>query len=1023
MADIQLQTQQLQGDMSVMRNMLDDVTSQMNRMMELMGKTRDYTRSEAVELEEFRSLVVSIAEEFDKTYKGMMSPNASPFSKMLVSLEQQIEPIQSAIEAYNKNIESLTKEIERGDEERKTKRKEIMAGEEESSRLETLISGRMNKETKTELGQILGTGQDVGAKELRKSAKERIQLRTQEAKQGEDIIAKLRAQESANNKLIVSAQQSKKLEEDRLDSMKKQLVTMEKLTGLAKKRWEEEKERSRTRAVRERQPGLLTGALDMASQMNLPLVSQAATVARYGKKGVEAGAEIGPEGGVGGFLSKLIGGLGGLATAGGVLAGGYTAMQGYKTYNMAKQVAPMRVGLAPMMRGRDITGMATEESLMQMGFSPLENMQFMRQMGRTLGGKKITGENISQLSQLERQTGIGREELLTQAGMLQAVGGTAPTRGQPGKEPGRALKDIMAEGVKAGVDSAKLTEFTNLTLGIQEELLKITGENNAENIAKAMGSFIEAGTRRGRSAETFARGTEMKAIQTIDQAMKAAGRGQLPPQAMGTFARAFGFGAGGQKGSYGDAYYEFSKRMEKGLFAGTAEDQVKNLRSITEAYVGEAGGEKPAALRMQQEMGMGLQQFEDLRKLLKEITPGAKPTAEQEKRLKEFSDAFKDPSQKLLEVQARQEKLLVEAATKHLPEVIKIENLMLKAQEQAVKLLGSLVDVFRGEGSAKDILTNPVGAAVAAGAGAVTAYAAKKVVDKFRKPAADKGGTAPKTSAEAAKTPPKQGMLDPKTGKPLPKTEPGAQILDPSTGKPFESGKAPKVAPGASKALKIAKVGGKFLGATGLAVTAYEAYQIYHDPDRSPEDKKLAYQVLAAETGAGWAGATAGATTAAGIAGLFSGPLAPVTVPLAGIAGGIVGYYGGSKVGGWGMEKFQEKMGWKETQTPLAPEYTGPGQTAEPIPTTSPVPTPAASPVPPSASQPVAPRPKEHEPAVTQVPRPSTTKEEGGDGSLGKLTNGVMTLFAAVKANANALESNTRALTSRTYGASDGRIG
>lgn len=1000
MADIQLQTQQLQGDMSVIRNALDEVASQMNRMMELMGKTRDYTRSETAELENFRALVEDIAGEFDKTFKGMMSPSASPFSKMLVSLEQQIEPIQKSLDDYNKNIENLSKEIERSEEGRKAKRKEIAAGTEESSRLETLLSGRMKKDSKTELEELLGMSPGSPAKDLRKSAKDRIKLRTEEAKQGEDIIAKLREQASANGKLIVTIQQSKKLEEDRLSSMKAQLTTMERISTLAKKRWEQDREKARV--TRTHQPGLLTGALDMASQMNLPLVSQAATLARYGRKGVEAGAEMGPEGGVGGFLSKTLGGLGGLATAGGVLAGGYTALQGYKTYNMAKQVAPMRVGLAPMLRGKSASGMAAEESLMQMGFSPLENMRLMHQMGRTLGGKKITPENMRQFSQLERQTGIGREELLSQAGIMQAVGGTAPTKGQPGKEAGRALKDIMMEGVKAGVDSAKLTEFTNITLGIQEELLKVTGENNAENIAKAMGTFIEAGARKGRTVDSFARGTEMKAIQTIDQAMKSAGRGQLPPQAMGTFARAFGFGAGGQKGAYGDAYYEFSKRMEKGLFAGKPEEQVKNLQDITEQYVKEAGGEKPAALRMQQEMGMGLQQFEDLRRLLKEIKPGEKATPEQEKRLKEFSDSFKDPAQNLLEVQARSEKLLILAAEKHLPEVIAVENLMLKAQEEAVKLLGSLVDVFRGEGSAKSLLANPMGAAVAAGAAVATGYTAKKVVEKFRKPPAEKGGTsAPKSAGEAAKTAPK------------------GQILDPNTGKPFEPNKGPKVPPGSSKALKIAKVGGKILGAAGLAITAYEAYQIVNDPERDPQDKKLALEVLAAETGAGFAGAAAGAATAAGFAGLVSGPLAPVTVPLAGIAGGIAGYYGGSKAGGWGMEKFQEKMGWKEkeTQVPLAPEYTGPTQTAEPVPI------PSSLTAPPVARPPLAPRPEEHKTPTTQPPRASTEKEGGGEASLSKLANGVMSLFAAVKSNANALDSNTRALTSRTYAASDGRIG
>ena len=418
-------------------------------------------------------------------------------------------------------------------------------------------------------------------------------------------------------------------------------------------------------------------ALDIASDMNLPGVSHAATMAKYARMGAGAASEGGALEGMGSL--GMAGGLGlGVLGGGAVLAAGYTAMQAYKTYNTAHQMAPM----ARTLRGQG-GGVSRGALDAYGGYGGAENWQALASLNRQVGSGAGAG-SLHSITDLANSTGLSRDEVGGQAGALMRAGGASP-----GSSAG-ALRNIMIEGVKGGMDRARITEFTNQIVGIQGELFKTTGQNNSQGIAAAIGSLMSGG------GAAFLHGPAMQAVGGIDNAMKSGGRLQLGGAAQGTMARAFGFGAGGEGGVGG--LLNYMRKTEGGIFSG--KNLLGNINSIFDQYNQEGGGKRGgklsdnAKLRMAPELGIGVHQLESLDSI-RGKKPGEMTKAEKEA-VKAFQEQQKDPMERLNEITAKTNEGIAKLASSDggIGAILKVDESLLEAQQLAVGFLQRMADVI-----------------------------------------------------------------------------------------------------------------------------------------------------------------------------------------------------------------------------------------------------------------------------------------------------------------------------------------
>jgi len=662
---------QTSSQMQQVSQALRDMNGSLGRMAQMFEQVRDYTQDELKELNSYRTTIKSVADEYRKMY----GDNLKGMSDFSVAIKANEDKIKSLAEEQKKLLDDNKKMGERNAKIQET--------------LEKGVSGKRKKELQETLGV-----QVTGGKELRKLAIE--ELKTSE-------------QKIASNKKAL-AENRKQTEET-----KKGLELSEKVSKLGRTKIEQE------RAARGGSRGV--SALEVASDLNLPGVSQAATIAKYARREVDDVPE--GLGGMAGMAAKGVGLLKGGLVGGAVAGGAYSMMQGYKAYNLAHQMAPM----AKTLRGQGTSAGETRGALEAYGgYGGQENLRTLMTLNKQIGGR-AGAASLNQVTDIANAYGMQREEVGGQAGGLFQAGGARP------ESAAAELKDIMIEGVKGGMDRARITEFTSQIVGLQQDIFKTTGENNAKNVAQALSQLMRASGR----GENFLRGPEMQAARGIDSAVRGASRGGGP--GAGTIFRAFGFGAGAQAGgnNVGQGYYNAIKETEKGIFGG--KNPLERLNKVFDQYYKESGGKKDIArLRMHDEMGIGLTQVEKLDEIRGKK---GKLSKEDEKALKEAEDQTKDPMERLLDYQAKMDANLAKLASSDngMSAILKIDQLILDAQEQAIDILndiakllapgaegkgdaamkigGGLAGLFagyKGLGALKDIITG--GAAGGAGAGA-----------------------------------------------------------------------------------------------------------------------------------------------------------------------------------------------------------------------------------------------------------------------------------------------------------------
>jgi len=640
MEEISSAVEQTNTSVQILNMTLDDMSVKFEKMTELMSMLRDHSRDEVREMSFFKDSISKAAEEARKLY-GISVEGMDDFSVSLKAAEDRLGKAKEDEEKINEKIK---------DEYKK------------SSKLREATDGRLNKEKKKQLQEILNTEEASGAK-LRKLAKEELSLIHQRN---------------------VKNRENLKLARDERDVSEKQLKAHQDIFKLAKGRFEQEQKISKARRSD-------LGLLDIASSLRLPGVSTAAQITRHVRRETPEGEGVG-------LGAKLLG-MGRGAAIGGALAfGGAATMQGYRAYRMAHQMAPQRRRLMGMLGAEGeqaFRGEASGREMEQLGYGAPENVQFMQQFARQVGGRGARQQMI-EATRLATGFGLERGELGGQAEAMRMSGAA-----MPGREV-QNLEQVMSEGVKAGMDRARITTFTQQVIGLQEQILQISGENNAKAIAEAMGSLYQ-GSGRG---ESFFRGPEMQAIRSIDQMMRQVGRGAGGPGA-GTLLRAFGFAPGGQEPVIeginqmkpGKRYYEAMKFMEGGLFGGE-QDEVKatdRVRRIIDQYTAESGGRTEVAdVRMMRELGVGLTQIGKLRELMASIDKEGKVSSKHQTELKKIMDGMKDPSLRLLEEQAKQTNTIYDFATNADKAWLKIEEAITALNKTTADSAENIIAAFGG---------------------------------------------------------------------------------------------------------------------------------------------------------------------------------------------------------------------------------------------------------------------------------------------------------------------------------------
>lgn len=608
---------------------LDRMNEKAGRMAELFSQMRDYTQSEVKEMAAYRSEINTVADSY-KTMHGNALKGMSDYSVALKALEDQVK---NSAAAERKAIE------------------QNKALRDKHQRIEMFTEGRMGKKKKAALQEELGTREST-AKKLRRMADDELSLIDKKVKRNKEII-------SDSKKLKVSSEQQLKVQQELFK------------TG-EKKAHQEGRRRSQT------------DLLEIASDLHLPGVSHAATVAKYARRG------MGDEDDGRSRMGRFMGGMGGVARGLGIAAGGYTAVQGYRVFNAAEQMAPMARTLQGQV-GAGAAGLRQRSVEAYGGYGGIENLQTQIQLNRAVGGAAGAGQ-LRGVTDIANRYGLDRQEVVGQAGAAFGAGMTPGTATQD-------LERIMSEGVKAGMDRARITQFTQEVLGVQQELFRATGENNAQAIAEAMSQLMRASGQ----GEQFMRGPASQAVKGLDAAVKSAGRGQLGGQAAGTLFRAFGFGAGAEGGSNTQGYLDARRQMEGGLFGGgTGADALGNINKIFDQYLKESGGKKDVAtLRMSDELGIGINQVEQLDEIRGRAAKGA-ITEDDIKKLQDMQNEAKDPMIRIAEINAEMSANIARTAgsVEGIASVVKINEGILKAQQSAVGLLSSIAKVLTGQGGA-----------------------------------------------------------------------------------------------------------------------------------------------------------------------------------------------------------------------------------------------------------------------------------------------------------------------------------
>lgn len=421
--------------------------------------------------------------------------------------------------------------------------------------------------------------------------------------------------------------------------------------------------------------GRSIGLMDVASDLNLPGISAASTVGKYAQAGMG-----GKEEGSGLFGGGLAGaGIGAMAGAA-ILAGGFTAMQGYKAFGLAHQMAPgARTALGQGARN-------WRGSLGQYGgYGGIENLQTLISLNQSMGGR-FGGRAMHRVTDLANTFGLQREQVGAQAGSL-LYGGGAKT----GNEATEQLKRIMIEGIKGGMDRARITEFTQQVLGIQTRIYALTGANVASGVSRGLGALMAHG-----GGESFLHGPGMAALGGLDSMVSQAGHLRLQGPMMGIMLRAFGNKQGGVGG-----LYNFMKQTEGGLFGMLSGKKGQQSflpalnRLFSETYKSTGGRQDIGNMLIGQATGLGMNQIEALHGVMSRTGSG-KMSASDQKIMNGLKASMQDPMMDLLKVSKESDATLAKLASSEsgLGAIIGIDKAIQTATQTAASFLEDIAGVI-----------------------------------------------------------------------------------------------------------------------------------------------------------------------------------------------------------------------------------------------------------------------------------------------------------------------------------------
>ena len=648
-----------------------------------MDELQDSVEGQSVVLQRLSASVHEVGrrvEQVASRITSKMSQSRSPTSDKVLARAEGRSAARDEGQARAQVLDTKER-ILQGRDDRHGNREATLSG---------LMSGKLDAGGRSALRSALGTD-STQAKDLRRL--------------GEGELKNLKQQREETQKRLLLVRDERKLNEEKLVKSRELLKTTKATDDIVKESSfrHSQEIKGKSRAVppkggdgdgdgdeggRRRRGRFGVSPLEVLSDLHIPGISHLATVAKYAQMGGNAGTDAAGGKGALGVLGNLAGTAGGLVAGAGIAYGGMAGIQGYRAYRTGHEMSMPRRRLQGLLGvGGEVSSRSpvTSDALSALGYGGMENMHDLGSLSRQLGGGAALSQ-LGQVSGLARGYGLDRSEIGGQAEQLMMAGGTKGAH-----DSVDSLQRIMATGVAAGMDRARITHFTQQVVGIQDQILQATGENKTEAISESLGKLFAA----SGSKESFFKGPEMGAVRGIDSAMRSGSRSMSGP-GTATMLRALGFGSSGDgKRTAGNEYYAAAREMEGGLFGGKGSSTGK-LRKIIGQFTSESGGnEKVANLRMKQELGIGLRQMERLRVLLDKEKSVGKLSGKEDKELNKILEGPKDPIVELSEITARNEGHLMTLADEIGPEILGIDRAMSALQTELNSDVKSIVTMLR----------------------------------------------------------------------------------------------------------------------------------------------------------------------------------------------------------------------------------------------------------------------------------------------------------------------------------------
>lgn len=357
----------------------------------------------------------------------------------------------------------------------------------------------------------------------------------------------------------------------------------------------------------------------------------------------------------------------------GALMSGY---QKFVEYGVAKS---QLAGLGTR-HGRSAPGAQTMAGIRgahgsRLGYSLTDTAEQALPMARATG---VLGPR--ELQQVMRSTAMGAGETADLFGTMRRAGtsfepGTAGAgRSKTESAGGRQFSQLIAGGLKSGLERARLPEYLQGVQGLVEQQRQVqTGVIGIGDIAKQLSLL-----GRGGSGMQGAAGAAI--LGKMNAAMGTPGGGEAGDAFMN---QAMGFGKPGG----GVSYYESQKRREKGV--GDPENMVRVMKEVAGQYgTGEEGN-----LALREMTGVSLDQAEKLQQIYNSGASADDKLKEIEKVMKE-SDSIEKQALDQMKIVGSEAKHIAGLTDKGIAEGAKIAPAVHAMEETLHKILDKVLAVL-----------------------------------------------------------------------------------------------------------------------------------------------------------------------------------------------------------------------------------------------------------------------------------------------------------------------------------------